>query len=230
MDLLQLTVLSLNVAKEHSKLVIFVFSNYTIQRALSPDLVKFSFHFYNLLWGFSFLLQMFGELMSVCSRRICIFIPLNKREMRSRAPRLLLCDRNHIIDWHTESCPSNSPRGAGAAWDENKDRFEAAGVYGQTVSLSLALPFSLSLCFSQSFTKLTRKIAKGIVAWNTKQEDNSLFLSTADVICVPLNCCILCSSNLQSHCVEHAPWLLCICCWQALCISYKTPKFTCHLH
>lgn len=54
--------------------------------------------------------------------------------MRSRAPRLLLCDRNHIIDWHTESCPSNSPRRAGAAWDENKDRLEAAGVYGQTVS------------------------------------------------------------------------------------------------
>lgn len=90
------------------------------------------------------------KLMSVCNRGICIFIPLNKREMRSRAPRLLLCDRNHIIDWHTESCPSNSPRRAGAVSDENKGRFEAAGVYGQTLSLCLALPFSLSFCFSKT--------------------------------------------------------------------------------
>ena len=96
------------------------------------------------------------KLMSVCNGGICIFIPLNKREMRSRAVRLLLCDRNHIIDWHTESCPPNSPRRAGAVSGENKGRFEAARVYGQTLSLSLALPFSLSLCSSQSFTTLTR--------------------------------------------------------------------------
>lgn len=101
------------------------------------------------------------KLLSVYNRGICIFIPLNKREMRSRALRLLLCDRNHIIDWHTESRPSNSPRRAGAASDENKGRFEAAGVYGQTLSLCLALPFSLSLCFSQSFTTLTRNNGEG---------------------------------------------------------------------
>lgn len=76
--------------------------------------------------------------MSVCIGGICIFIPLNKREMKSRAPRLLLCDRNHIIDWHTESCPSNSPRRAAAASDENKGRFEAVGSMGK-LSLSLSL-------------------------------------------------------------------------------------------
>lgn len=99
--------------------------------------------------------------MSVCDGGICIFIPLNKREMRSRALRLLLCDRNHIIDWHTESCPSNSPRRARTASDENKGRFEAARVYGQTPSLCLTLPFSLSLCFSQSFTTVTRNNGEG---------------------------------------------------------------------
>lgn len=101
------------------------------------------------------------KLMSVCSGGICIFIPLNKREMRSRALRLLLCDRNRIIDWHTESCPSNSPRRARTASDENKGRFEADEVYGQTLSLCSALPFSLSLCSSQSFTTMTRNNGEG---------------------------------------------------------------------
>lgn len=101
------------------------------------------------------------KLVSVCNGGICIFIPLNKREMRSRAQRILLCDRNHIIDWHIESCPSNCPRRAGAASEENKGRFEADGVYGQTLSHCLALPFSLCLCFSQSFTALTRNNGKG---------------------------------------------------------------------
>lgn len=58
--------------------------------------------------------------------------------MRRRALRILLCDRNHIIDWHTESCPSNSPRrAAAAASEENKGRFffEADGVHGQKTLL-----------------------------------------------------------------------------------------------
>lgn len=99
--------------------------------------------------------------MSVCNGGIYIFIPLNKREMRSRAVRILLCDRNHIIDWHTESCPSNSPRRAKAASEENKGRFEADGVYGQPLSRCLALTFSLCLCCSHSFTALTRNNGEG---------------------------------------------------------------------
>ena len=63
-------------------------------------------------------------------------------------------------------------------------------------------------------------MAKWIVVRNTECEDNSLLPIRADVICVPLNCCILRSSNLQSHCVEHAPWLLRVHCWQALLISF----------
>lgn len=54
-------------------------------------------------------------------------------------------------------------------------------------------------------------MAKWIVVRNTECEDNSLLPIRADVICVPLNCCILRSSNLQSHCVEHAPWLASAC-------------------
>lgn len=59
--------------------------------------------------------------------------------------RILLCDRNHIIDWHTESCPSNSPRraaaAAAAASEENKGRFffEADGVHGQKTLLPRCL-------------------------------------------------------------------------------------------
>lgn len=101
------------------------------------------------------------KLVSACDGGICIFIPLNKREMRSRAPRLLLCDRNHIIDWHTESCPSNSPRRAATASGENKGRFEAAGVYGQTPSLCLARTFSLSLRSSQSLAAAPRNNGGG---------------------------------------------------------------------
>lgn len=143
----------------------FVFGHDKIPGALSPywfDCLSFCVFYFD---DFHFSSRRVGsdKLMSVCNGGICIFIPLNKREMRSRALRLLLCDRNHIIDWHTESCPSNSPRRAETASEENKGRFEAAGVYGQTLSLPLCLafPFSLSLCFSQSFTKLTRNNGKG---------------------------------------------------------------------
>lgn len=146
MDLLQLTVLALNLAKEHSAPAIFCIGPLQNSRCTFPP-VWFDclpccvFHFDD----FHFSSRRVGsdKLMSVCNGGICIFIPLNKREMRSRALRLLLCDRNHIIDWHTESCPSNSPRRAVAASEENKGRFEAAGVYWQTLSLSL--PRSLVL-------------------------------------------------------------------------------------
>jgi len=154
MDLLQLTVLALNLAKEHSTSAVT-----TIPRALSPYLVRLSFLF--CVFHFDDFHLSSGrarsdKLVSACKGGICIFIPLNKREMRSRAPRLLLCDRNHIIDWHTESCPSNSPRRAATASGENKGRLETAGVYGQTPSLCLARPFSLSLRCSQSFATPTR--------------------------------------------------------------------------
>lgn len=98
--------------------------------------------------------------------------------------------------------------------------------------LSLFASLSHSLCLSASLSHSPRwleTMAKGIVARNTELEDYSLFPSTADVICVPLNCCILCGSNLQSYCVKHAPWLLRDCCWQALHIRLKKKKFTCHL-
>lgn len=98
--------------------------------------------------------------------------------------------------------------------------------------LSLFASLSRSLCLSASLSHSPRwleTMAKGIVVRNTEREDNSLFPSTADVICVPLNCCIMCGSNLQSLCVKHAPWLLRIRCWQTLCISQKN-TFTWHLY
>lgn len=62
--------------------------------------------------------------------RLCIFIPLNKREMRRRrAEDSGPCDRNHIIEQHTESCPSNSPRRTAAASQPKQKRvFDAGGV------------------------------------------------------------------------------------------------------
>lgn len=98
--------------------------------------------------------------------------------------------------------------------------------------LSLFASLSPSLCLSAPLSHSPRwleTMAKGIVVWNTEREDYSLFPSTADVICVPLNCCILRGSNLQSHCVKHAPRLLRVCCWQALRTGFKKNKFTCHL-
>lgn len=95
---------------------------------------------------------------------------------------------------------------------------------GSMGKLSLFASLSHSLCLSASLSHSPRwleTMAKGIVARNTELEDYSLFPSTADVICVPLNCCILCGSNLQSYCVKHAPWLLRDCCWQALHIRLK---------
>lgn len=164
MDLLQLTVLALKLAKEHGMSALSVFGHDRIPGALFPPvwfdcLSICAFHFDD----FHFSSGRVGsdKLMSVCNGGICIFISVNKREMRSRAPRLLLCDRNHIIDWHTESCPSSSPRRATAASEENKGRLEAAGVCGQTPSHCLALPFALSLCLSQSFTTPTRNNGKG---------------------------------------------------------------------
>lgn len=152
MDLFQLTVLVLNLAKKHSALAFFVFRRHKMQVHFPPicfDCFSFCvFHFDD----FHLSSRRVGsdKLVSVCNGGICIFILLNKRKMRSRALGLLLCDRNHIIDWHTESCPSNSPRRATTASDENKGRFEAAWVYGQTPSLCLTLPLSLSPCFSHS--------------------------------------------------------------------------------
>lgn len=81
--------------------------------------------------------------MFVCKGGICIFCPLNENEMSRRALGFLLCDRNHIIDWYTESCPSKSPRRAKAASDENKDRFEAVG---SMCKLSIFASLIHSLC------------------------------------------------------------------------------------
>lgn len=98
---------------------------------------------------------------------------------------------------------------------ETKAGSRQLGPWANSASFSLSLCFSVfvSVCCSQSFTAPTRNNGEGeeeeggIVGQNTKQEDNSLFPSTADVICVPLNCCILCNCNSQSHCVERAPGL-----------------------
>lgn len=210
MDLLQLTVLALNLATEHSVAAISGFVCDRIPGALSP-----------LFGWIVFLLCVFhlddihfpsrragsDKLMSVYGGGICIFNPLNKREMSSGALRILLCDRNHIIDWHTESCPSNSPRRAGAASEENKGRFEADRVSGQTVSL-LRLPVSLCLRDSQTFTMLAETMGKGIVLWNSKWERYFPFPSRADVIYVLLNCCVVHGSKSQGCCVEHAPCLV----------------------
>lgn len=149
--------------------------------------------------------------MSVCNGGIYIFIPLNKREMSSRALRILLCDRNHIIDWHTESCPSNSPRRARAASEENKGRFEAGRLSGQTVSHCSG---SWSLCVFAILRRSPcwlKQWEKEIMLWNSKRERYSPFPSTADVIYVLLNCSVLCDSKSQVHCVKHAPCLLHVC-------------------
>lgn len=115
MDLLQLTVLALNLAGERSVSAIFVFDDEMVPAALFPlfGWIVFLcgvFHFDNI--HFSSRRAGSDKLVSVCNGGICISILLNKREMSSRALRILLCDRNHIIDWHIESCPSNSPRRA----------------------------------------------------------------------------------------------------------------------
>ena len=90
--------------------------------------------------------------------------------------------------------------------------------------LPLIASLSRSLCLSASLSHSPRwleTMAKGIVVRNTEREDYSLFPSTADVICVPLNCCILRGSNLKSHCVKHTPRLLRLSCWQALSTSLE---------
>lgn len=132
---------------------------------------------------------MWGETGSCLSAvwGICIFIPLNKTEMRSTAPKPLLCDRNRIIDWHTESCPSNSPRRARAASDENKGRLERARLCGK---LCLFASLFHSLCLSAALSLSPQRLgatAEGIVVGNTKRESNSLAPSTADVVCVCMN-------------------------------------------
>lgn len=147
------------------------------------------------------------KLVSARDGGLCIFIPLNESEMRSSAPSLLLCDMNHIIDWHTESCQSNSPRRVATASGENKGRFAGSR---RLWANSLFSPCSPVLFVSPLLSCAPRQLetmAAGAVV-RKKWEDCSLFPITADVICVPLNCCILCRSNLQSHCVEHASWLL----------------------
>lgn len=160
---------------------------------------------------------------------ICIFIPLNKKEMRSRAPRFLLCDRNHIIDWHTESCPSNPPRREpGLLLMKTKAGLRQLGRWAKTVSLPRSPVLFVSALFSPPRRRET--MASRTAARNTKQEDNSLFPSTADVIFVPLNCCIPCRSNLQSHCVSHAPWHLCVRRWQALMLKPQKKKKNPTLH
>lgn len=136
--------------------------------------------------------------------------------MRRRALRILLCDRNHIIDWHTESCPSNSPRrAAAAASEENKGRFfflKQTGSMGKKTPLPRCLGGGAVLFVSRLLSARSPRrretMATGIAVRNSKWEDYSLFPSTADVICVPLNCCILRGSNLQSHCVKHAAGLV----------------------
>lgn len=154
MDLLQLTVLALNLAKKHSTSAVTTF-----QVHFPPiwfDCLSFCvFHFDD----FHLSSRRVGsdKLVSACDGGICIFIPLNKREMRSGALRLLLCDRNHIIDWHTESCPSNSPRRARTAfWWKQRQVGGRRGLWANSLSLPR---FSRSLCLprsSQSFTAPTR--------------------------------------------------------------------------
>lgn len=161
MDLLQLTVLALNLATEHSMAAISGFVCDRIPGALSPlfgwiVFLLCAFHLDDI--HFSSRRAGSDKLMSVCDGGICIFIPLNKREMSSGAPRILLCDRNHIIDWHTESCPSNSPWRVGAASEENKGRFEADRVSGQTVSHRSG---SRSLCVSATL----RRSPRGLKQW-----------------------------------------------------------------
>lgn len=98
--------------------------------------------------------------------------------------------------------------------------------------LPLIASLSRSLCLSASLSHSPRRLetmAKGIVVRNTEREDYSLFPSTADVICVPLNCCILRGSNLKSHCVKHTPRLLRLSCWQALSASLGEKKITWYL-
>lgn len=124
MDLLQLTVLALNLASEHSMVAISGSVCDRIPGAPSPlfgwiVFLLCVFHLDDI--HFSSRREGSDKPMSVYDGGICIFIPLNKREMSSGALRILLCDRNHIIDWHTESCPSNSPWRAGAA-SEGKQR------------------------------------------------------------------------------------------------------------
>lgn len=215
MDLLQLTVLALNLATEHSAAAISVFVCDRIPGALSPlfgwiVFLLCVFHLDDI--HFSSRRAGSDKLMSVCDGGICIFILLNKREMSSGALRILLCDRNHIIDWHTESCPSNSPWRARAASEENKGRFEADRVSGQTVSHCSG---SGSLCVpanSQTFGAPAETMGKGIVLWNSKWERYSPFPSTADVIYVLLNCCVGRGSKSQAHCDKHVPRRLHGCC------------------
>lgn len=134
-------------------MTIFVFGHDAISGAPSSALAGLSFCVFNFDdIHFSSRRAGSDKLMSVCNVGICIFIPLNKREMRSRALRILLCDRNHIIDWHTKSCPSNSPRRARAASEENKGGFKADRVYGQTHSLPCT-PDPLLLSVIQSTDK-----------------------------------------------------------------------------
>lgn len=156
MDLLQLTVLALNLATDHSTGTISGFVCDRIPGALSPlfgwiVFLLCVFHLNDI--HFSSRRAGSDKLMSLCDGGICIFIRLNKREMSSGALRILLCDRNHIIDWHTESCPSNSPWRGGAASDENKGRFEADRVSGQTVSRCSS---SKSLCVSATLRRSVR--------------------------------------------------------------------------
>lgn len=114
------------------------------------DLIVFLFGVFHFDFHFSSRRAGSDKPMSVCNGGICIFIPLNKREMRSRAQGLLLCDRNHIIDWHTESCPSNSPRRARAAsvLMETKAGWRQPGSMGK-LSFFASLPvLFVSVCLS----------------------------------------------------------------------------------
>lgn len=219
MDLLQLTVLALNLATEHSMAAISGFVGDRIPGALSPlfgwiVFLLCAFHLDDI--HFSSRRAGSDKLMSVCDGGICIFIPLNKREMSSGAPRILLCDRNHIIDWHTESCPSNSPRRVGAASGENKGRFEADRVSGQTVSHRSG---SRSLCVSATLRRLPcglKQWGMKLCLWNTKWERYSPFPSTADVIYVLLNCCVMDAGPLWQTCTLH------VCCQASFTGGIKT--------
>lgn len=62
---------------------------------------------------------------------------------RCRAEDSGPCDRNHIIEQHTESCPSNSPRRTVAAASQPKQKrvFDAGGVWaGEKVRLGAPPP------------------------------------------------------------------------------------------
>lgn len=186
-------------------------------------------------WWFSFLLQTCWEWQTHVRMQwgnMYFHTSLNKREMRSRALRLLLCDRNHIIDWHTELSVKLSQENQGCFWRKQRQVWGSWGLWVNSISLfatrshslCVSAPLSHSACWLET-------IVKGIVVWNTEREDYSLLPSTADVICVPLNCCFLSCSKLQSHCVKHAPRLVRVCFWQDLCTSVKKKKykFTWHL-